>query len=1327
MTKYDLQDPYDLSRLDADFDSYSAECWEKYIELAGERGLSFADRSALRRARNNMHRRNFSAKQKLWAVNIAERLDEWEQDDALNKKAEELLAKDYELPVSHVTLRVAWHDNKWNGHICNDPKNNVYCSGFNSLLSERIRSRKEKNMASELKYAGQSLAEIDYLPPCFWSVNLFGNEPIKAKHDNPAAPNLVEIEEKLPARSMYSWPYAVSFTRSPKEKQDSGAYPKNLESVRIPRFTAKLHAGESIAFMYAKFSNPLTEEDGQYLVVGAGVINSRQAAKDIPHFGPDSEIQSIKARPQSKYKYRNFPSINWAMQLRFEDSTMVRMPYHEYLDHAESMDARYRDATLDKIKVAITEPELNWCFKYVAMDIGDDEAIYILTKMRKALKDCREDAIVPLAEMDERIEKVEQLLALAWGNRSYFPGFVALSRVLLNQQDEPNFPLEQFFRDFKLETEEPEERLRSMLENPKENTDSKPYAAAINNLTDKLDQFGFRVDDFLKLCLLNLSPFQFERILDGKLQLPLDKINDFDSDIKRSHTTESIIQNPYLLNEDYQYWSDSHHDVYGEEMDAPIDLFKIDIAYFPDPRFKQRIDLQREMGFRDKRRVRALVIRHLKALEGAGHCFANAKQIEEASKAYPLYYELGAEYNLPVDFFLTFDDEYINHLHEEPRKLQLVSENETRYFYLKEVFEAEKNIEGWIRSLLEREALDDGFDELNAYLDESSVKLTTALGDSFNEELFRSERKQLYENIYRKRFYILTGNAGSGKSHEILEFITNLQKQGENCLLLAPTGKAALRLCSEPDFQDIEASTIDKFLSQVRSKKITPQDIRSINNLIIDEASMVDLLKFERLLGVFQFDEPSFKRLILIGDPNQLPAIGYGRVLGDLIDFIKSHGGFGDHHIRLESNCRSELNENKVIDLANGFIEQSEGLDPEILSDIHGRKEEISSGFRVRYWSTRDELYKAITEEFNRLAEREGVEGTLNEKLNQLIGLSAEGNIKNDSLNVENFQIISPYHGHYSGASSINHLVQNEFKSDITIDNQKKVYKKSDKLIRTKNYYHNDKLVLSNGTLGVITGGGKGQFNMQSRNGVEAIDFDTIHSSAREFFELAYAITVHKSQGSGFNHLFFVLPTRYGLLNRELIYTALTRTKKSMVLFLQDSEKEGKTLLEIALDRPSSSSRRTSLMLDKPFRSYDLEPEPGVFVASRVELMIYHVLMTKRKELGKDAFNFDYEVKPIVDGESIPIKTDFTIYANGRVWYWEHLGLLGQRKYTKTWMELKTATYKEFRLWDKVITTEERNGISISKIEAIVELIANGQVHTEDEHNQYSNHHYHLR
>ena len=189
-----------------------------------------------------------------------------------------------------------------------------------------------------------------------------------------------------------------------------------------------------------------------------------------------------------------------------------------------------------------------------------------------------------------------------------------------------------------------------------------------------------------------------------------------------------------------------------------------------------------------------------------------------------------------------------------------------------------------------------------------------------DKDIFRDERNKLYTDIFAKKLFVLSGNAGSGKSYEILKILTHLEeKEEQQYFLLAPTGKAALRLSSDKDFENIKALTIDKFIADVKNRKISSATIIQYKNIIIDESSMVDLLKLEKLLKIFNFKSPSFKRLILIGDPNQLPAIGYGRILADTVSYLKHNPSFHNNYIQLESNCRSELKENDVLLLAESF------------------------------------------------------------------------------------------------------------------------------------------------------------------------------------------------------------------------------------------------------------------------------------------------------------------------------------------------------------------------------------------------------------------------
>lgn len=1330
-SNYDLSDPSSIQLMKGLFDRIRKEEWQEYIEFTKQpeykSSFSFEDRGILMKAQKFTGRSDrLSLKQVRWAMNLVDQIDDIEEDETQSEEIEDEINKEtFSMPPSHVTLRVAWHDNKWNGTVCNDPDQNYYCSSFNSLLSDRIRREKRKNIDKERKYAGKLVSEIEYVPPCFWSVNLFGPEPIMVEHVNPAARELDPIEEDLPADSMFTWPFAISFSRSKTEIKHYGDYPGNLESVRIPRFKAKLHEGYSIGFMYAKYSNPLTEEEQQYLVVGCGLIIDKK--DDIPEFGPDSTIEKIR---ENRRGGQNFPKANWALRLSFE-SPKVRMPYHEYLNYSRStgLNEEESEELLNKIKVAITEPELEPCFKYVAMDIGDDEAIYLLTKMRKSLIECRDDGIVDPDEIQIKIDTVEELLRFCWKKRSYFPGFSTISRVLLDI-DKNDFRLKHFIEDFKLSGYDyPDEELLAILKDPTDYDEYSTYRNDLWELTDRIDQYGLTLEQFLRLAMLNLSRFQFRRILKGKLTLPDYWIKDFQLDVTSSHAVEEISDNPYLLFEEYKYWEDSHDDVYGEELDAPIDLFKVDIAYFPDTRFLPRIGLQRELSYKDKRRLRALTIRYLRSLENVGHCFSDAKGLEKALIKYPLFYRIGEEYEIPSNYFEKLNSEVINHFQENRNKIKIIEANDTLYFYLHEIFRAEEEIEEAVEYLINEPELDESYDQLDSYLEGSLERLSKTLKDEEDVDLFINERRSLYENIFKKRFYALTGSPGSGKSYEILNIIQDFQKTSQNCLLLAPTGKAALRLSSDKEFEDIEAYTIDKFLADVRNNKISKEKLRSINNLIVDEVSMVDLKKFHQLIRAINFKAPSFKRLILVGDPNQLPAIGYGKILSDILYFLESHHEYHGNYIKLQSNCRQELRENNIIELAWAFTVNGELL-PNLEQQISDRVENISDGLTFKYWSTEEELYSSIKNEFDRLVQNQGFNGNDSENLNQLLGLEKEGKLPaNETVTPDRFQILTPYHGDNFGTTRINDFFQDSIKFDKELELGDGWYKLGDKVIRTKNYYEQGQLKLSNGTIGFIhEDSGSESFNYPKKGSVESVDFKNVRKSEREHFDLAYSITVHKSQGSGFEHVFLILPQKYGLLSQELVYTALTRSKQTLTIFIQESEKRSAIdLLKYAIKRPYTASRRTSLLLDKPFRYYSLEPEKGIYVQSMIELLIYRELMAKRDEVGVENFDFDYEKHPEVDGSEIKVKTDFTVYTQDKIWYWEHLGKLGDRRYEWIWNNVKKETYREAGLMNDVITTDQLGGIIPSKITSLVEKIATNEIETGDPNNQYSLHHFSLR
>ncbi len=1318
---FNINDPDDQLFLKQWLQTYTQLEWQEFVDFsfsdAHKRSFTYDERNCLKVVKDLYNKRNITESQLKWvswAYNLVSRIVDIKETVNTVSASNTSFKDGFEQPSRHFTLRVAWHDNMWNGSVCKNPDKNIYCNGYHSLLSDRIRRQKEKVLPVEMKYAGElvekMISETGELPPCYWSINLFGKGKIDIKHINPADRKKVldPIDEVVPAHSIFSWPFGFSFVRSREEYKANGRYPANLEKVRVSRFRSKIKETESIGFVYAKFSNPLSYEDMKYLVVGCGIIKEKG---DNTYFKPEDEIEKIR---NSKADLRHFPSVNWALRFSFKSETMVRMPYHEYLEETQrrNLPVDETEKILNKIRVTIDEPELEHCFKYVAMDIDDDEAIFILTKIRNKLLDAINDGIVEVNWINDQINRVEDLLEHCWNRRAHFPGFKNLSRILLNKNENEKSRLDQFVSHLKGNEPDYSEKIADLLNDPGSDRSYSYYFNDLQQLKNSIEQIGITVSQFLTLAMLNLSSRQFEKINDGIIS-------------KSAFDIQSISENPYLLYEEYEPDKDMQDSQTGEFTDGPIELFKIDIAYFPNTDYLGSNLLQNEIKITDKRRIRALIIHYLRSLEfSTGDCFDDAKTLEEHLQEYPLFYKTeNAKLLLPRFFLENSSPEFDAHL---SLKLHIHYANDTKYYYLKEIYKAENEVGDFIQTLLDlKEPNILKYEKLDKYLGRSVEKLSKKIGQTFDKESFLSERNWLYENLFLKKFFVICGNPGSGKSYETLNIVRYFIEKGKTYLLLTPTGKAALRLKFDEDFKDIgiEAMTIDKFITQWKKK---PGFRKEYNNIIIDEMSMVTITKLHELFNCFDADVPSLHRVILVGDPHQLPPIGFGKPFFDIIQRLKSDPELKQHIVELDVNCRQELEGNAILDFSKLYSNEGE-LSDEILEKIKSGGK-VSEGFRIRYWANEEKLLDVLRDEWQLIAKEQNCTGNELEKLNKLFRLQTNvGEPDQITYDLERFQIITPYR---IFSDKVNLFYQHEVRHTEDIDILK-LFKNQDKIIRTQNYYNDDELILSNGSIGIAMNWKSDKilcFPELEKGYMSIYGEDGIRENEKEFFELAYSITIHKSQGSGFEHLVVVLPKRYGLLSKELFYTGLTRSKKTISVLIEGEPGQDfeNSLFEYARRRSYTETRKTSLMLRNPHRYYGLEPENGIFVQSRVEQIIYRHLMKYRDE-GNNELDFRYEKFPEIDGKEIRIKTDFTIYTKRGIYFWEHLGMLTKRSYEKKWLELKKPTYKSLNVMDRLITTHELNGISDDKIEEIIKKIMSGDIETEDRTNLYSDHHYSLR
>jgi exodeoxyribonuclease V alpha subunit len=384
------------------------------------------------------------------------------------------------------------------------------------------------------------------------------------------------------------------------------------------------------------------------------------------------------------------------------------------------------------------------------------------------------------------------------------------------------------------------------------------------------------------------------------------------------------------------------------------------------------------------------------------------------------------------------------------------------------------------------------------------------------------EQKRAVISAVNNRITIITGGPGTGKTTIIRAIIESLEKDGKSVLVAAPTGRAAKRI-EEASFY--QASTIHRML------KINPETRKFVHNeqnplradaIIVDEFSMVDFFIFYSLLKAIS----QHTRLIIIGDKDQLPSVGPGNVLRDI---IKS-GYFN------------------IIYLNRNFRQTRDSLIIENAYRINGGEPLI---------------FKPYSEDLDFVYIKVGNERQSLEKVLRIIEY-----YKNDyNFNSSDFQVLVPMYRGEAGIDNMNSRIQSRFNSEpFIIKKEKNAYKRWDKVMQLKNNYEKE---IFNGEQGIIA-----DFNPEKKSLLVDFDGNFVEYSVSELEELtlSYAVSVHKAQGSEYDMLILVLlPSHSIMLNRELFYTAVTRAKKR--IFLISAE----TTISRAVFNASPSVRKTLL------------------------------------------------------------------------------------------------------------------------------------------------------
>ncbi|AZO05598.1 ATP-dependent RecD-like DNA helicase [Mesorhizobium sp. M2A.F.Ca.ET.043.02.1.1] len=1210
----------------------------------------------------------------------------------------------------HITARMAWHDRGWDGRVCDDPAANSYCTGSHSLLSERLA--REKRTECERPCFALDADLPDYQPPCFWTSSAFAPSPTKVLHRHPFLKYAgdKQIEEVLPAAALYTWPFRLSITHAAKKRH--GQYFPDLED-RVDRYVRRLKAERSLVFFYLNYDNPISADDYKYALVGCARLTEVGTSGEF--LFDAEELHEIRASDHMK----NFPTMNWALRLKHEGArTGVQLPYHAYLAHIAAHPED--EAKLEELRVLVDEPALLPSFKYVSEQVHDDHALALLYKLKRALARAQTHGI---ANVDAMLDRVEDYIADAWQDRGLYPGLGSILNVLADLAEgeyrvegDRGATLAAALRESLEDGEDLLDAAFSLLES----RDEIPVALASLKGIVRDARAGYRDNKSLKPLLRKLALFTLTPRQVGRILFPDDDGPHAFAGLALS--PGDIAANPYVLAESYVPATtkarEEQEDLDREQRtDAAIDYAVIDIGMLPDHRYlERRYDLH-DLTVTGPERLRAFAHEALRAAEAQGHSFVSTATLVEHAARHPLFYR--DKLNVNEGQFLS--EEHLAHFRE---RMHIENVDGTHFFYLQRAWSAEQIITRFVTERLKQQALKPDLAWINGYVATESAALSVEI-NAFDSESFSAERTRMMIGAMTQPVYCATGRPGSGKSQAVAKLLERFDEANERTVVLAPTGKAALRLNADaPEGATWQAETIDRWIwrsglgdylsegadlkGMTRSQRFKPFD-----NLVIDEMSMVNLYHLALLFRAIEVHQPhATKRVILVGDENQLPPIGCGKPFHDVIAYLRANRELQtDNTIRLTANCR-QRHDPTVLEAAHLFAGKNR-YHEELYSQLRAGGA-ISDYLEVRYFAGAAELQAHIAD---------FVTGTMDvvvpdhrdrsaqEAFNLLLKLYDNGHVPNHDaaeLALDRVQLLSPYRGGPSGSLGLSSFMRDAYRTDVKASEwlQKDGFVHSDKIVRIRNHYVRNpdtkerELRLSNGSVGVLSGSRKGwkAFFAESERG-----FDWRWMDAEDF-ELAYALTVHKAQGSEFEEVLVVVPERRALLSRELIYTAMTRSKTRLTLLVEKSDRANP--LAVARER-SVLAQRNSSVFARPFDAARLfEPESGVKVRSKIEFMIYQALIAAR-DAGQLTFSYETPLDLPFGERIVTVHPDFVIQSGGKSYFWEHLGMLDRQDYARDWRDRRRA-YAAAGHEAALLTTDDLAGVRANQLAEIVRDIAAG-------------------
>lgn len=1218
-------------------------------------------------------------------------------------------------PLRHVSVRVPWHDAGWAGRVCSKPHLNGACVKLKGIAAA-------KNEAAELKFAGRLLDELSAgdMPACVNERGAFmaSFEMDHVKRHALAAQNpknyghFRPTRQRFPAYSAgivpFRWLMRENIDRLAEElgiSCDAGREPElgyesswvheaTNQTALLDAFAGHLRKELSLCLFYAKHV-PFVEGTGRILV-GAGRIKE---------LGQLVEYEREGAGP---------PGMVWErpMQhsIRPTGQDGFLMPYDALLAEAQQR------PDLDLTPYIAQAPDEHWDeFSYGSELVTHDGAIAALLALDLALERMHTD--LGIATQAHRAWIHRELVRL-WKVRGPFPG---LGAVLKAVGLERGVFIGHALQDLAGENTDPWPMVEAMFADPKALLPVALCADAVA-LAPVWKGLSNERRAFLKLLSrFDLTQEQarhaYEKASRGKRGWAV--------------TDGEILANPYRL------YETSRHDPEG------IRLLTIDRGVFPEDSVRTIHPLaapsQLESAL-DLRRIRAFVVAALEVAADSGDSLLSVDKLVERIQGFAVR----PACEVTGDILNTRANELAPEVVAVPMQGALGLQLD-RYRQIRDV--VRKNVEGRLKGVRHVVPVD------------WAAALADKLGMPVDEEDQRAhaEKSACLRELAEARFSVLAGPAGAGKTTVLGVLCARTEIAQEAILMLAPTGKARVRMQELAAAEGAQAFTVAQFLNQHgrydgRAGRYVMSDrpkAAGYGTVIVDESSMLT----EDMLGALLDALQGVKRFILVGDPSQLPPIGAGRPFVDIISRLKPADNesrfprVAPSYAELTIERRQVGDDRPDLRLARWFSAVAPAAGEDEIFNVGEHKT-----IRFVEWKTPEAFQAALSGVLN---DELGLAGEADQRrFNQRLGAVAQGDY--DYFNatrganagavaaIEDWQILSPLRGTSVGVSDVNRLIHARFRADYLnlatrfprsipkpFGSERIVY--GDKVINLANHKRDGKRVypqegalgyLANGEIGIAVG----QWKTNQFPKILKVEFSSQPGYTYDFYgsdfkdegdaamELAYALTIHKSQGSQFKLVIVVLPEGHPILSRELIYTALTRHEDRVVVLHQGPRS---LIKDFASPLRSETARRmTNLLADCKMVEVKQAKGSLFFQEGLIHVTSTGVAVRSMSELAvaealtAAGLAYEYE-KPLALGGSTRYP-DFTIDddISGRRIYWEHLGMLENEGYRQRW-EAKLAWYRSHGILTEsegggqagMLVTSKGSGLTgfdLTEIKAIV-------------------------